>query len=498
MKYSSCVWATALMLCTAAHANAKSTNANDSLVQNYMRSSLYTLVLNSDTQNLFYEEETKNAAVDDGGIMSMAKTLTGTDAKKAANDDYTGSIFELPAKVFPTIAIPNQFNDHNLAVRVVNFDSIRSLITPEELEKFQVKKKSGIGLIAKSMAGMSTSTDQANNQFDQYAPAVINRFFTSNAVAPNIVAKWYDYDPGETHWSYDSLVTITERGSYNFSPADLKLAATDMKMRQKIDNTAFEMIKNTYVMAVNLRFRSYQAIVAEASAMANAVGSQFGGYGALAAKFVSAGASAAAGDGYTVQAVSNLYRLKWNDDINQDFAVNHIEKNSSLEDLINSGLCELEFIGTEKSSSNIRQSLFSDKPISSLVKRATARAIDDAIIKLQNNHEEFRTVMPIIGGDGQGILHAAIGTKEGLNEKDEYEILEANEDENGRISYKSVGVVKAVKGKIWNNAYGAEEELAENTKATDSDREAVERGYTEFKGKKGDYTGYYLRLKKKK
>ncbi|MDE7334927.1 MAG: hypothetical protein K2N10_01270, partial [Muribaculaceae bacterium] len=228
------------------------------------------------------------------------------------------------------------------------------------------------------------------------------------------------------------------------------------------------------------------------------VGSQFGGYGALAAKVASAGASAAAGAGYTVQAVSSLYRLKWNDDINQDFAVNHIEKNSSLDDLIKSGLCELEYIGTEKSTSNIRQSLFSDKPISSLVTRATARAIDEAIIKLQNAHEEFRTVLPVIGGDGKGIIYAAIGTKEGLNEKDEYEILEANEDENGKVSYKSVGSVKAVKGKIWNNAYGAEEELAENDKATDSDREAVERGYTEFKGKKGDYTGYYLRLKKKK
>ncbi len=257
------------------------------------------------------------------------------------------------------------------------------------------------------------------------------------------------------------------------------------------------MISNTYVMAVNLRFRSYQAVVAEAAALAKGIGSQFGGIGSLAAQAASTAASAAAGDGYTVQAVSHLYRLKWNDDINQKFAVDIYGNNATIEDLVKAGICELEFVGTEKASSNIRQSLLSSSPISSLVKRATARAIDGAIIKLQNNHEEFRTVLPIIGGDGEK-LYAAIGTKEGLNEKDEYEILEAQEDANGKRTYKAVGTVKAVPGTIWNNAYGAEEEVASNPKAYDEEKAAVSYGYTQFKGKKGDFRGYYLRLKKKK
>lgn len=136
------------------------------------------------------------------------------------------------------------------------------------------------------------------------------------------------------------------------------------------------------------------------------------------------------------------------------------------------------------------------QPISSLVKRATARAIDEAIIKLQNNHEEFRTVLPIIGGDGQNI-YAAIGTKEGLNEKDEYEILQPTEDEKGHKSYKSIGTVKAVKGKIMDNAYGAADDLAD-AKLSDEAKEAINRKYSEFKGKKGDFTGMFLRLKKKK
>ncbi len=483
-------------LMTAVPAARAESVATDSLVQKYMRSSLYTLILNSDTQNKYYEEETAKGENADA-LMSIAKSIAKTDDKKAANDSVAEeSIFALPAKIFPTIEIPNQFNDHNLATRVLDFDAIKATVTPEELAAHQPKKKGGgFGKFAKSMV-MSTTGDDINDEFDKYVPAVLHKFFASERVGEHMLAKWFDYAADSTqHWG---LGTVTDRGSYNFTPDDLKLAANDPAVRARIDQTAFDMIGNTYVMAVNLRFRSYQAVVAEASAAANAVGSQFGGFGKLAAMAGSAIGSAAAGDGYTVQAVSSLYRLKWNDDTNQRFGVEIFEKNGTIDDLVSAGLCELEFVGTEKSSSNIRQSLFSDKPISSLVQRATARAIDEAIIKLQNSHEEFRTVLPILGGDGNETIYAAIGTKEGLNEKDEYEILEKQEDKDGKTVYKSIGTVKAVKGTIWNNAYGAADEVAENEKATDADRAALDYGYTQFKGKKGDYRGYYLRLKKKK
>lgn len=471
--------------------------ATDSLVNNYMRSSLYTIILNSETQNNYFEEETKKGENADG-LMTIAKGFAKTDEKKAANDTNEGSIFSLPSKVFAGIAIPNQFNNHNLETRVLDFDALKANITDADMEKYgPKKKKSGFGSFMKAAATQTTgigANGNVNEEFDKYSPAVLAKFFATENVAPKLIAKWYDYNhEAEQHWG---LGTVTDRGSYNFSEADLKEAANDPAKKAKIEQTAFDMIGNTYVMAVNLRFRSYQAIVAEAKALTDAVGSQLGGWGKLASMAAGAVASAAAGDGYTVQAVSSLYRLKWNEDINQKFGVDIFEKNASIDELVNSGLCELEFVGTEKSESNIRQSLFSSKPISQLVERATARAIDQAIIKLQNSHEEFRTVLPVLGGDGN-VVYAAIGTKEGLNEKDEYELLEKQEDKNGKTIYKSVGKVKAVKGKIWNNAFGAEEEVLENEKATQADKDALNYGYTEFAGKKGDFRGYYIRLKKK-
>ena len=483
-------------------------DTNPDLVNNYMRSSIYTLLINSNAQNARIDEETMSSANADL-ITGIAKGFAGTDEKKAANGDANVKLSELPMSQFLNIEIPNQFNDHNLADRILDFDALREGISPEEAAKYKPQSKTKkFGKFAKGLAsatlGSATGSEQSSmvnvDDTDDYIPAVLNKYFTQKNVAPNLLAKWYSYDPAnEQHWSLD---LVTDRGQYNFSKDDLAKAKEDQNMRAKVANTAFSMINNTYVVALNLKFRSYQAVVQEAAAMAKAAGSKFGDLGVLASQAASAGATMAAGDGFTVQAKAYLYKLKWNDDLNQQFAVDHFMKNSTLEDLISAGICELEYVGAEKSSANVRQSIFSDKPMSDLVKRATARAIDGSIANLQAKNEVFRTVMPIIGGDGQGTIYAAIGMKEGLAEKDEYEILEAQEDEQGKVSYKAVGTVKPVKGKIWNNVYGAEEEAAENAKnaqgkAEDFDDASVSLGHSEFKGKKGDYTGYYLRLKKK-
>jgi len=494
---------------TAVPASAK-TDATDSLVNNFMRSSIYTIIVNSEAQNQRIDEETQKAANQDA-IMSLAKSFAGTDKKKAANETETVSLSKLPQKEFLNIEIPAQFNDHNLTDRIVDFDALRAGLTEADVKKYNPQTKNqkfgkfAKGLAGGLMGGMSGKNESSMlkvDEVDEYLPAVLHKYFEQNNVAPKLLAKWYNYDEAnaDQHWNEN---LVLERGKWNFNQDDIAKAATDQKMKNKIANTSYDMINNTFVVALNFRFRSYQAVVQEAAAMAKATGSMFGGIGQLASQVASTAATAAAGDGFTVQAVSHLYKLKWNNDLNNQFANEFFFKNATLDDLIKSGICELEYVGKEKASANVRQSLFSDKPMSALVKRATARAIDAAIAKLQEKNEVFRTVVPIIGGDGDGTIYAAIGTKEGLSEKDEYEILEAQEDENGVRTYKSVGSVKPVKGKIWNNVYDAEDEAAENAanakgKDKNFDDAAVSFGHSEFKGKKGDFTGYFLRLKKKK
>lgn len=474
--------------------------ATDSLVNNYMRSSIYTILLNSTEQNARYEKEATEAEQNKDAIAQLV-TSTASDSV---------SLFSLPAELFPTIEIPAQFNDHNLATRIINYETWKEGITEDEAKQYnQTSKTKAFGKFAKGLAGaaMGAAAGKDNSsmlkvdEVDEYAPAVLHKYLTNSNVAANMLAKWYDYSADNAnHWD---LNLVTERGYYNFNADELARAAQDQAVLTKVNETAFNMINNTYVVALNLKFRSYQAVQEEAAAMAKLAGSAFGNIGNLAAQAASTASSFAVGNGYTVQAVSYLYKLKWNDDLNQQFAVNFFEKNASLDELISSGICELEFVGKSKAQANVRQRLNSSKPMSDLVKRATARVIDASIAKLQESNEVFRTVTPIIGGDGNGTIYAAIGTKEGLSEKDTYEILEASEDENGHIQYKSVGEVKPVKGKIWNNLYEAEEEAAENAASSsdadkDFDNDTVSLGQTAFSGKKGDYVGYFLRLKKKK
>lgn len=372
-----------------------------------------------------------------------------------------------------------------------------------------MKKKSGAGKFVRGLASSALGAASGNesssliqvDEVDEYSPAVILRFFNQNNIPAGVVARWFDYNPdnGEQHWSDN---TLNERGLQSLSVVEqgrdneTQLMAASAK--------AMNLTPNTFVIVTNLRFRSNKAIMAEAQALANAVGSQFGAIGALAAQGAGAAARAGMGDGFSVQADSYLFRLVWNEDV--EGKINDVfTNNGSLEDLIATGACTLEYVGKEKASACVRQSILSDKPIADLVERATTRAIDASIAKLQEKNDVFRSVFPISSVAADGTLQVKIGTREGVSKGDTYAVLERREDPNtGAISYKEIATVKPNEKLIWNNLAGAQEEAAENAAHSEGNsdefnNDAVSLGATTFVGKKGkDYSGCFIQLKKKK
>ena len=71
-------------------------------------------------------------------------------------------------------------------------------------------------------------------------------------------------------------------------------------------------------------------------------------------------------------------------------------------------------------------------------------------------------------------LTAKIGLKEDIDEKTKFEVLETIEDDNGIIRYKRVGIIRPVKGKIWDNRFMAEfEEENEGSTLTVTEFEVV-------------------------
>lgn len=469
-------------------------------VPNYRRSSLYTFLVRSDAQDAKLEQEVENT----NEFTALASSMVKKDQDTTATAGMSKA--KIAQKSFLEVEIPTQFNDHNLSVRVLDFDNYS--VTDEEVktanESQGTKKKKGFGKFAKGLGSAALGSNSAIIQTDTVEnklAAVLLKFFEEQKTAPMLVGKWYNY----TDSSKYNMELIFERGMQDASEQAKAEALASERGLAAVRDAGVELIGNTFVIGVNLRYRSNKAVIAEAQKMADAVGGQFGGIGALVSKVAGASASAIAGEGFSVQAVTYLYQLEWNEDILRTFEGKYWDK--PIEELVASGMCKLKFIGKDRSRASVSQSIFSKKSESELVKRAVARAIDEAICKLQRTHEVFRTKAPVTRIDESGkFLYAQIGMKEGLEEKDEYTILEAVEDENGKTTYNEVGTAVVEKGSIWDNRYGAADELAEveaeaaEGKKVEFDSDAVNLGETKFKFKsKADlYPGMLLRLKKKK
>ena len=101
--------------------------------------------------------------------------------------------------------------------------------------------------------------------------------------------------------------------------------------------------------------------------------------------------------------------------------------------------------------------------LSQLIKIVMYRTMDESIVKLQKNYEEFKIKEPIYEIDEEGYVIAKIGLKEGVSASSKYEVLERIETSDGTMKYKRVGTLKPVDDKIWDNRYMAFEDGAPNS-----------------------------------
>ena len=118
---------------------------------------------------------------------------------------------------------------------------------------------------------------------------------------------------------------------------------------------------------------------------------------------------------------------------------------------------KLNYIGSVSKWADIQSTVFSKKTDDELVARASIRATDAVIAKLQREFEVFRAKTPILTTEPE--ITAQIGLKEGLEGGDKFEVLEKVVDPKTNLtSYKRVTVLKVDKHNIWDNRYAANEE----------------------------------------
>lgn len=344
------------------------------------------------------------------------------------------------------IPTPDKYNDHNLSIRMIN-----------------VGKKGNY-------------TDSISNWLDR------------NNIASRIVAKWYDRNifTGECNMSL-----IQERGLYNASEFDKELAARSPRGMAMLADAGEELIGNTFVLVHEAHYIDNAKRSQNVSTGLKIGGALLGAFIGidLSDTFNLLGDLAATFKGFRVKFRSRLYQLVWDEETQTTFYKNYYTgapdatKHNAFES--NRNTFKLKYIGEVESSGSQNSFLgISEENPEIMIRKACQRAIDDNVRDLQKEFEVFRVKSPISEVVSKDEILVPIGMKEGVDEKSEYEVLEAQE-KDGRIEYKRIGTITPVKDKIWDNRYMAKEEGAYGSELT----------ATTFKVKSGDspYPGALVR-----
>ncbi len=364
-------------------------------------------------------------------------------------------------EVFTEIPIPDRFDDHDLSVKIITTDR---------------KKTSGgysgsaMSAAVGIMGGVSAGTSSAGSSVDVYT---IASFLERNEVAKRLVARWFDRDR-ET--GACDMQLIMNRGLYDATYYDVELARMSSRGYGILQDAGEELIGNTFVVVNDITYRDKEQSAQKWANIINAVGNAAAGYAGhssgnanLAASIsaVSTLASAVVSEirGFSVIVTSYLFRLEWDDDLAGDFYSNcYFEAGNDVDwnkaSAFRSRNYSLRYIGCQTiQSGKITMNGVGYDP-SAFIKKVCTRSIDKSLVELQRSYDEFKIKTPLFSVSPT--ITCKIGMKEGVTDKNKYEVLERVIDNNGKASYRRVGVIQPVAGRIWDNRYMAVEEGAAN------------------------------------
>lgn len=328
-------------------------------------------------------------------------------------------------EAFLQIPVPDKFNDHDLSVKVLNLD----------------KKLSG------------ASSEKEN--------PIITEFLDNNKVASRLVGRWFnrDFFTGQCN-----MELVKERGLYNATEFDKQLASRSARGMAMLQDAGEDLLGNTFVLVNDIRYVDKNKGAKTASSILKI----FGSIAAAATGTNIDDLTDNIGDmvetikGFKVKINTFLYKLEWSDDIATQF---YQDQYGVLPDPTKKanfdaarGNYKLKYVGKVESSGGTTSFLGinEDQPVV-MVRKACQRAIDENVVDLQRNYEEFRTKSPLVSVEP---ITAYVGMKEGVTEKSKFEVLEVVELENGKHKYNRVGVIQPIENLIWDNRFMAVEEGA--------------------------------------
>ena len=370
--------------------------------------------------------------------------------------------------VFINAPLIDKFNNHITTMRLVPKKDSAFVYKPPTVEEAPKK-----GFLGKLTEDLNISSNKENKEFQHLA---ILNYLNSNNIAKTMVAKWFN----RSEKGGFNMDLIAERGFYNASDLDVKIANNSERGSALLADAREELIKNTFVIVNDFNYTNKEEVATKAKGLLSGITAVASEYGNSDVATISATTSEGVtffGKGYIIKTNAYLYKLVWNEEVaaifyndfwNEDASLN-LERKKAFDE---SDLFKLEYIGTETSWADLQSTSLSKKSNEELISVATIRAVDNVIAKLQKEFEVFRTKTPLISSDP---LTAKIGLKEGLEKGDKYEVLEQVLNDNGVIEFSRLGVIKVEKDLIWDNRYNANEENPSTIE------------YTTFSGQKNKY-----------
>lgn len=323
------------------------------------------------------------------------------------------------------IPVPDKFNDHNLSVRVLNLD--------------------------KKLDGAKSTKENIH----------ITEFLQNNKIASRLVGRWFNRD---FYTGACDMELVKERGLYNASEFDKQLALRSARGLAMLQDAGEELIDNTFVLVNDIRY-------VDKNKGAKTAGSILKVLGTVAAAYTGTNIDDLTdnvGDmietikGFSVSINTFLYKLEWSDEqanlFYQEQYGDGIDKTKWVNFENARQNYKLKYVGKVESKGGTTSFLGinEDEPIM-MVRKACQRAIDENVVDLQRNYEEFKTKTPLISVEP---LMAYIGMKEGVSSDSKFEVLEVIEMEDGSRKYNKVGVIEPIDNLIWDNRYMASEEGA--------------------------------------
>ena len=329
-------------------------------------------------------------------------------------------------------------------------------VIKNSFEKGPIPEKFNDHILGQRIVIRNTDEDQTNN---------INAHLQTNNIAKELIAKWFNRSSNGGF----NMDLIKIRGSYDASVLDIATAKSSKRGLDMLSDAGEELIKNTFVLVNDFKYISKEEVAEKAKGWMNTLGSVAslaGVSGASTVTLVADTGLTVAGKGYVVKTTAHLYKLDWNDEVAHIFYNDYWADDKTITDekrqaFDNSSIFKLTYIGSDNSWADVQSSVFTKKTEEELIEKSTVKAVDAVIVKLQKEHDEFKTKTPLFTGEP---ITAKIGLKEGVSDKSKFDVLEQQMDENGKTKYVVVGSVKVdTDFPIWDNRYGAQDENPENT-----------------------------------